>query len=390
MSDSYQYVQDYRTVPCQQPSLHEGQRNRVNMHPLKVPYGERDGHLLHVDEVSSGLACQCICPLCQGMLIARKGEYNQPHFAHQSDTNCDGESLLHIIGKRLLYSRISEAISQGQPLAFQWRCHECHDTHEGNLLDDAGRVGMEKDVGKIRPDITIYDLHGHPQVAIEVIVTHEPEKQVWQYIRENDIHLVAFHVEEHNLESLERTTPLRPSLSYGHPCTRAKCDNCKRPLNQRWLYVIDELCSKCQYLAKRAVIKTDIVDLLLYGPERFDEHQIALSNQHGVTLEMQKNEYFQFRYLADTCANCATRLASLYRYDGIMHRLLNPVYEESFCIDCETRPDNREPRSVSGVCIVWNCEAQTQIDRFLCTDHFVNYARGALFGQSQSIPFMEL
>ncbi|MCR5890395.1 hypothetical protein LRS06_21950 [Hymenobacter sp. J193] len=51
--------------------------------PLYLPYGLRDGHLLHVLSVDNRLACGCTCPSCGARLVARnRGEKKAPHFAH--------------------------------------------------------------------------------------------------------------------------------------------------------------------------------------------------------------------------------------------------------------------------------------------------------------------
>lgn len=52
------------------------------MTDLLIPYGEKNGHLYHVDEVPRGLDCGCYCPSCGGHLVARQGAQKQWHFAH--------------------------------------------------------------------------------------------------------------------------------------------------------------------------------------------------------------------------------------------------------------------------------------------------------------------
>lgn len=40
--------------------------------------------LVDVDDVQSGKKCGCICPSCNIPFIARKGDVNEWHFAHDS------------------------------------------------------------------------------------------------------------------------------------------------------------------------------------------------------------------------------------------------------------------------------------------------------------------
>lgn len=44
-----------------------------------------DGRMVHVDNVSRGLLCGCICPNCREKLIARHGDVKGHGFAHHSD-----------------------------------------------------------------------------------------------------------------------------------------------------------------------------------------------------------------------------------------------------------------------------------------------------------------
>ena len=47
------------------------------------------GEVVGIDDVRSrGLNCNCKCAACNGDFIARKGEKNKHHFAHQSNYEC--------------------------------------------------------------------------------------------------------------------------------------------------------------------------------------------------------------------------------------------------------------------------------------------------------------
>lgn len=60
------------------------------------------GQLVNVDDVLVGKKCGCFCPACKEPLTAKnQGKKRMPHFAHQSETECDYaiESMLHLIAK---------------------------------------------------------------------------------------------------------------------------------------------------------------------------------------------------------------------------------------------------------------------------------------------------
>jgi len=71
---------------------------------ISIPYGLRNGSVVHVCDVASGLACRCVCLNCGGELIARKGAIREEHFAHRSGLECAGlaEGVLHRLAKQLL------------------------------------------------------------------------------------------------------------------------------------------------------------------------------------------------------------------------------------------------------------------------------------------------
>ncbi|ESZ01866.1 competence protein CoiA family protein [Mesorhizobium sp. LNHC209A00] len=74
----------------------------------QLVYGRStDGNLLHISEVQRGLACGCICPACDGQLVARtKADHKVPHFAHYSGEACGGgpETVIHLLAKEAFRS----------------------------------------------------------------------------------------------------------------------------------------------------------------------------------------------------------------------------------------------------------------------------------------------
>lgn len=69
---------------------------------LKLPYGLRDGQLLHIAEVANGLACACTCPGCGARLIARnQGQRKVAHFAHHQAPECPYglQTAIHLAAK---------------------------------------------------------------------------------------------------------------------------------------------------------------------------------------------------------------------------------------------------------------------------------------------------
>ena len=61
-------------------------------------------HLVSVDEVANGLACNCFCPACFCKLEAKQGDIREHHFAHYDKSECEGaiKAELHLITISLL------------------------------------------------------------------------------------------------------------------------------------------------------------------------------------------------------------------------------------------------------------------------------------------------
>lgn len=67
----------------------------------------KEGDMVHVDEVPNGNECGCICPHCKSALCAKNGgdgERMIHHFAHLSGADCIGavESALHKMAKEIM------------------------------------------------------------------------------------------------------------------------------------------------------------------------------------------------------------------------------------------------------------------------------------------------
>lgn len=141
---------------------------------VRLPYGQsRDGRIVHISEVSSGLGCDCTCPGCGTPLVARKGAQKEHHFGHRSSTLCSNalESALHKLAKEVLQDRCEillpevRAERQGRRLV----------THREKLhrFDDAV---LEQHLHDIVPDVIVRK--GEHRLLVEMYVTHRcgPEK----------------------------------------------------------------------------------------------------------------------------------------------------------------------------------------------------------------------
>lgn len=75
------------------------------MYEPKLTYGKnQEGRLVHIEDVPSGLECNCVCPECGAKLIARKGKKNQKHFSHTNGVDCAEARMtaLHMLAQQII------------------------------------------------------------------------------------------------------------------------------------------------------------------------------------------------------------------------------------------------------------------------------------------------
>jgi Competence protein CoiA-like family/Protein of unknown function (DUF2384) len=148
-----------------------------------LPFGETaDGRLLSVVDVPRGLACSVFCPECRQRLIARKGNVNVHHFAHESDATCAGgfETAVHKAAKQIIADRRAVTIPAGIVATLR-RTRTAFPAK----LARFDRVELEPWREGIRPDIV-----GHSRdrsLAIEILVTHVCTAEKLAFIEQRQI-----------------------------------------------------------------------------------------------------------------------------------------------------------------------------------------------------------
>lgn len=159
------------------------------MAEAKLTYGKnQEGRLVHIENVPSGLECNCVCPECGAKLIARKGKTRQKHFAHANGTDCAGARMtaLHMLAQQI----IQEEKKIRTP-------HFKEYFEDKSKIIEFSSVGLEvrfktQEVDR-RPDCvgTIQNGDKTTEVWIEIKVTHEVDEE-----KLNDIkHLGAICME---------------------------------------------------------------------------------------------------------------------------------------------------------------------------------------------------
>lgn len=163
---------------------------------LKLPFGLKDGKLLHVSEVERGLQCNCICPSCSHPLIARKGEKVIHHFAHYKSNSCENavETSLHLAAKEILESEKMirlPAVKANIDHISSWIIQQGCDIY-------FDKVVLESKLDTIVPDVLIY--FKEKPLIIEITVTHGIDPTKLNKIKQLGISTLEISLKDKNRE----------------------------------------------------------------------------------------------------------------------------------------------------------------------------------------------
>jgi hypothetical protein len=158
---------------------------------VSLQFARQGDNIVHISEVSKGLACNCICEECDSKLIARKGKVRQHHFAHHEKSDCKGawETLTHEKAKEVIieegYINVPKPDSIDLvPVHFE-------------------TVEPEVSIGSYRADVVGTHKSGK-RLVIEIAVTHSCEWKKIQYFEEEKISSIEIYMNDlHSVLSLE-------------------------------------------------------------------------------------------------------------------------------------------------------------------------------------------
>jgi hypothetical protein len=162
-------------------------------------YGMRDGKLLFIADVTSGLACGCVCARCGKPLVAKKGPVRRHHFAHFEITNCQGaaESSLHILAKELLAEMDSLTVPPYDFVRQRKTNAGVPVRHQALVADGEQfpilKVRVEEHEGDFVPDIVIES--DTRSLILEVAVTHKVTRAKLRKIRRRDLPAIEIRLD---------------------------------------------------------------------------------------------------------------------------------------------------------------------------------------------------
>jgi len=100
-------------------------------------------------------------------------------------------------------------------MIINWKCNICNTEHNGELLFNIIDVKDEYNLVECRPDIALIDNNGNVPIIIEIVVKHEPEKNVIDYCIRHNTTLIRIKVDSINdLENIENKIKYSSDVIY--------------------------------------------------------------------------------------------------------------------------------------------------------------------------------
>lgn len=183
---------------------------------MKTPIGldKNSRKILLIGDVESGLKCNCVCPECDALLVAKKGRIKADHFSHYKSTEQQAcrETAVHLMAKHIL--------SNAPTILFPTYRYQSKNVYSylrepfGStcefLIEPLNVSNCREEVylseHQIKPDVMCTTvIEGQElEVAIEVAVTHEVDEEKAKKIAAAD--LASFEIDLSDLTSAQQLT----------------------------------------------------------------------------------------------------------------------------------------------------------------------------------------
>jgi len=171
------------------------------------------GAVLCIDSITKNDKKDYTCIGCGKPLIPVLGEIRRWHFRHKYIQNCNFESYIHRLAKKLFLERYNKCLSNNLPFYIEYEvpvmCHYCkHGPCEKSkelktydLTRQFITISEEKKDGSLVPDLQLQTAHTSKVIKlyIEIAVTHQSTTQKIN----SGIRIIEFSIEnEQDLEIL--------------------------------------------------------------------------------------------------------------------------------------------------------------------------------------------
>lgn len=276
---------------------------------ILYPYAlDRGGNVVDVERADRGGLFTCIG--CGERMILKRGEIKVAHFAHWREVEgCGGETVLHKMAKAAIKYEIERAIEEGRPYGFSWMCSVCEMEHWGDLAVSEREIRVEAELDGVRPDLLAVSLQGKPLVAIEVIVSHYPEREAVVVYLRLELPVVMVRMGWDRLKELSEGLGKVEVLNAR--CRAKRCDKCDG--------IVEEIeigslygypCWKCGK-KMRVLVFDGGMPFTEWGTPKW---MIGIARELGVELKSMYSRTVGHSYIAHSCPSCGAIQGDWYVY----------------------------------------------------------------------------
>lgn len=161
-------------------------------HHLKYGLEGTSGRLVDVDSVANGLQCGCVCPYCKQRLVAKNGgTKREHHFAHHSESECDGARMtaLHMLAQQIIQEKKAIMLPDYNGQFFQKQTSRIQ----------FNKIALEASAENLRPDC-IGTKIGNDQkehsLWIEILVTHQVDETKQKEIQSRNVSCIEIDLSD--------------------------------------------------------------------------------------------------------------------------------------------------------------------------------------------------
>lgn len=171
------------------------------MNSVKLGWGiGKDGKYKHIRSVDNGLKCNCVCPECLQPLVANQGNVKSWHFAHASNAECKGESVIHRVAKQVIVN----AAHRGLPLYICSDGGNVYESDKDGIVHSkewyaperqyhVQRAKEEVKLGSQIVDVLCHDSKGNA-LAVEIFYTHKKSDVDVEKFAKNSVEAIEIDV----------------------------------------------------------------------------------------------------------------------------------------------------------------------------------------------------
>ncbi|WP_029804771.1 competence protein CoiA family protein [Vibrio parahaemolyticus] len=171
------------------------------MNSVKLGWGiGKDGKYKHIRSVDNGLKCDCLCPDCQQPLVANQGNVKRWHFAHASNAECKGESVIHRLAKQVIVN----AAQSGLSLLISSNGGTVYEQDKDGIVHSKAWYAPERQyhiqqaeaeakLGSQIVDVLCYNSNGNA-LAVEIFYTHKKSDVDIEKFAKNTVEAIEIDV----------------------------------------------------------------------------------------------------------------------------------------------------------------------------------------------------